>query len=77
MIQQVDYLVSTGVLNSGNGNALEAKLKLTGNTNADINRINAFVNQVEAFVNAGKLTQDQAAPLLNAATRLLLSLSLS
>src|SRR5262249_48107692 len=77
MTEQVNALVAAGVLNSGNGNALTVKLELTGNKNADIGRVNAFINQLTAFVRARKLTQEQAAPLFDAANALLLSLSLS
>jgi CSLREA domain-containing protein len=68
---QVDALFAAGVLNKGQDNALDAKLRLQGNT-GDSGRVQSFLNQVEAFLQAGILTQAQADALL-APGRLLLS----
>src|SRR5262249_6976978 len=69
LIAQVTALVSAGVLNSGNGNGLIAKLTAAtaslnkGNITAADNQMNAFINQVNAFVNSGKLTSAESQPL--------------
>jgi len=73
LINEGNGLVSAGVLNNGQGNALNTKLQAAldalaqGNTNGAINQLQAFMNQVSAFVNAGTLTQAQAQVLLDAA----------
>jgi hypothetical protein len=73
IINQVNNLVTTGVLNSGNGNALIVKLNSAtsslnaGNTTAGVNQLNAFINQVNAFQKSGKLTSAQAQSLIAAA----------
>ncbi|HVR95335.1 MAG TPA: pullulanase-type alpha-1,6-glucosidase [Thermoanaerobaculia bacterium] len=75
-------LVEEGVLNSGQGNALLAKLRAAGrqaargNTNAAANQIEAFINQVEAFVNAGILSPEQGEALIEAAEGVLEALAL-
>ncbi len=80
LIGQVLALVNAGVLNSGNGNALTSKLNAAiqqmnqGNPNAALNQLRAFINQVNAFVSAGKLTANQAQPLINAANAIIQSL---
>ena len=48
-------------LNKGNKNALTVKL-----SNKE-NMLNAFINQVNAFRNAGKLTEEQAVEMIDAA----------
>jgi hypothetical protein len=70
---QVDALVSAGVLNKGNGNALCVKLSNAidslnrGDTTAGINQLNAFINQVTIFQKTGNLTSDQAQALIGPA----------
>jgi hypothetical protein len=70
---QVGGLVSHGVLNAGNGNALTAKLNAAaasfdrGDTTAAVNQLNAFINQLIALLNSKKLSAAQAQPLLDAA----------
>lgn len=69
----VDDLVFQGVLNEGQGNALESKLLsalsalVKGNTNAAINKLQAFINQVDAYEQANILTAVEAAALRQAA----------
>jgi hypothetical protein len=73
LIQEVKALVNAGVLNSGNGNALIAKLNSAtaslnaGNTSAGVNQLNAFINQLSAFQKAGKLSSAQAQLLISGA----------
>jgi hypothetical protein len=73
IINQVNNLVTTGVLSSGNGNALIVKLNSAtsslnaGNTAAGVNQLNAFINQVNAFQKSGQLTSAQAQSLIAAA----------
>jgi hypothetical protein len=55
MITSIQDLVTSGVLNKGNGNALISKLDAakkninTGNKKAAVNELNAFINQINAF----------------------------
>jgi len=73
LIDEVGDLVTAGVLNQGQGNALITKLngainKLNqGNTNAAINILQAFINQVSAFINTGILSSAEGQPLIDAA----------
>src|SRR5262249_51821428 len=73
LCSQVDALVSAGVLNKGNGNALCVKLDNAiaslnrGDTTAGINQLNAFINQVTIFQKTGKLTSAQAQALIGPA----------
>jgi hypothetical protein len=66
LIAQVNDLVSGGVLNEGNGNALTVKLNAAmaslnaGNVTAGVNQLHAFINQVNALLRSGKLTAAQA-----------------
>lgn len=71
--QQVNTLVTSGVVNKGQGNALFVKMNLKGN-GGDIGRVQGFINQVNALLQAGILTEEQANLLLNAADSLLMSL---
>ena len=70
VIDDVAALVDTGVLNSGQGNALTVKLEnalaklARGQIKAVINQLNAFINQVEDFVADGILTPEQGAALI-------------
>src|SRR5262249_39408522 len=74
---QVNALVSSGVLNSGNGQALTVKLDSAttslnaGNTTAGVNQLNAFINQVTAFANSGKLTAAEAQLLIDEANQVI------
>jgi hypothetical protein len=70
---QVNNLVNAGLLSSGNGNALTAKLSsatasLTGShTNAAVNQLKAFINQVSTFVQSGTLPSAEGQALISAA----------
>jgi pullulanase-type alpha-1,6-glucosidase len=65
----VDGLIVRGVLNAGQGHALEAKLEAAlgqvarGNNGTAIHQLRAFVNQTRAFANAGILPPEEGAPL--------------
>lgn len=78
---QVNTLVTTGVLNGGNGNALTAKLDSAtanlsaGKTAAGVNQLNAFINQVNAFQKSGTLSGAQAQALIAAANQAIASAS--
>lgn len=73
IIDVVEDLIDSGVLNEGEGNSLETKLEGAidkiedGNTNAAVNKIGAFINQVEAMVNSGRLTEEEGQALIDAA----------
>lgn len=73
LVDQINRLVATGVLNRGQGNALVAKLQAVidqltlGNVSTAINQLQAFINQVNAYVNAAVLSLSEAQPLLNTA----------
>jgi hypothetical protein len=77
LIDDVQDLVTAGVLNQGQGNALKVKLQTAiqkmnqENYNAAINNLNAFINQVNAFRSAGILTQAQADALITPANRII------
>jgi ABC-type amino acid transport substrate-binding protein len=69
----VARLVTNGVLNHGQGNALAVKLQgaleklAVGETESAMHKVNAFIHQVEAFRNAGILSDAQSASLLEIA----------
>jgi len=66
----VTRLVTNGVLNDGEGNALAVKLQgaleklADGETAPAMHKLGAFVNQVEAFRDAGILSEEESASLL-------------
>lgn len=74
---QIQGLVSSHVLNAGNGNTLQASLNAAsasitkGNDKATCNHLQAFVNKVQATVQSGRLTQTQGQSLLNASNPLI------
>jgi hypothetical protein len=76
LIARVQTLVSRGVLSSGQGAGLIAKLNgviakfNAGQTRAACNQLNAFINQVNAFVNAGALSPEQGQALITAANNI-------
>ena len=76
LMDDVEALVSAGVLSTGQGTALTAKLAAAiaqlrqGNPNAAAGTLGAFLNQVAAFVQAGILTPEEAQGLLDEATYL-------
>ncbi len=67
----VQDLVTSGVLNKGQGNALIVKLNAAEknlnkeNTNAAINELNAFINQVNAYIKSGKLSPTDGQELID------------
>jgi hypothetical protein len=73
LVNQVNSLVASGILNAGNGNALTVKLNAAmssldaGNKTAGVNQLNAFINQVQALSKSGKLTASQAKMFIDAA----------
>jgi hypothetical protein len=77
LIDQVNALVSSGVLNEDNGNALISKLTnaansfSSGNNNAGVNKIEAFIHQANALLNSGTLTTEQAQSLIDAADEII------
>ncbi len=77
---EVNALITQGVLNKGQGNALTTKLdgalaKLErGNTKAAANQLHAFVNQVNAFRKSKKLSSDQAKSLVDKANAVITQL---
>jgi len=74
---KVQGLVTSGVLNQGQGNSLIAKLDAAtknlnkGNTNAAINELRAFINEVQGNIRAGKLTPAQGQALIDAANAII------
>jgi polar amino acid transport system substrate-binding protein len=66
-------LVTNGVLDHGQGNALAVKLQgaldklAVGETESAMNKVAAFINQVDALRNAGVLSDAQSASLLEIA----------
>ncbi|HLW64605.1 MAG TPA: Ig-like domain repeat protein [Gemmataceae bacterium] len=71
IITQVQTMVTNGVLDSGNANALITKLNNaitslnSGNTITGDNQLNAFINQTNAFVQSGKLDSTDAQTLVS------------
>jgi pullulanase-type alpha-1,6-glucosidase len=69
LIQDVEKLVTAGALNSGQGNALKAKLNAAlvqfqrGDGKTTGNQLKAFTNQVQALTGANALSQDQGQSL--------------
>lgn len=78
---QVAALVTAGVLNAGQANALDSRLQqaLTaiagGNVATAISRLQVFILQVNAFINANILTPTQGQPLIDGANELIAVLS--
>jgi DNA-binding beta-propeller fold protein YncE len=76
LINQVQSLVTSGVLSSGQGAGLIAKLNgvtakfNSGQTRAACNQFNAFINQVNAFVNSRALSAEQGQSLIIAANNI-------
>jgi hypothetical protein len=77
LTEQVNALVSSGVLNEGIGNALISKLDNAlnsfnnSNNTAGVNQVEAFIHQVSALLNSGELTDDQAQSLIDAADEII------
>ena len=76
VINQVQSLVTNGVLSSGQGAGLITKLNgviakfNSGQVGAACNQLNAFINQVNAFVNSGALSPEQGQALFTAANNI-------
>ncbi|MBI1804390.1 MAG: DUF11 domain-containing protein [Ignavibacteria bacterium] len=74
LIRQVECLVSSGILNAGNGNALIAKLHAAlqsvdrGNSMSAANQLQAFINEVNALMQSGRLSASDGQPLIAGAT---------
>ena len=70
LANHVARLVTNGVLNQGQGNALVVKLQgaleklAVGETESAMNKVTAFINQVDAFRDAGILSEAQSGSLL-------------
>src|SRR2546428_10567155 len=72
LIDQVQGLVSAGVLNHGQGQSLTTKLnaaltRMSTNPCTAIHVLNAFMNEVNAHIKTGLLTAAQGQPLLDSA----------
>ncbi len=73
LLTDIEDLLNTGVLNSGQANALavklnNAKIKLNeGKFTSAINLLNAFINQVTDLINNGILSVSQGEPLIDEA----------
>jgi hypothetical protein len=71
IITQVTNMVTSGILDSANGNALITKLNNaitslnSGNTITGDNQMNAFINQTNAFLKSGKLDSTDAQTLID------------
>ena len=72
LIGDVQDLVESGVLDSGNASALLATLDqgltaMTADRPSAVNLLNAFINQVEGFIAGGILTPEEGQALIDAA----------
>jgi len=78
---QVAALVVAGVLNPGQGNALDTQLRAalnaltSGDVNTAISRLQSFINQVNAFIDGNVLTRAQGQPLIDGANEVIAVLS--
>jgi HYR domain/NHL repeat len=81
LVSSVNSLVSQGVLNQGEGNALTSKLQASinqmnnGNGNAARNQLQALINQVNALMNSGRLSASEGQALIDAANNLIAHIS--
>ena len=73
LVEDVQALVSSGSLNSGQGDSLISKLQSAiqaldrGNPTAAVNKLVAFVNEVNALIRGGVLTSEEGLPLIDTA----------
>src|SRR2546428_49923 len=79
LIDQVQGLVSAGVLNHAQGQSLTAKLNaaltlMSTNPCTAIHVLNAFMNEVDGHIRAGLLTAAQGQPLLDSAKSIIAQL---
>ena len=72
LIDEINDLVSSGILNWGQGNSLIVKLnnaikKLDANKpKTSLNNLNALSNQIQDFIDDGVLTSEEGQSLLEA-----------
>jgi hypothetical protein len=80
LIEEVSDLVTGGVLNSGQGNALIAKLEAAirqldrGNVATAINQLESFVNQVSTLISSSVVPPDKGQLLIDTANGILAAL---
>jgi 5'-nucleotidase / UDP-sugar diphosphatase len=80
--EKIQLLTEYGLLNSGQGNALTAKLENAlkqiskGKTNAGSNQLGAFINQVNDFIGAGIISKEIGEFLIGLANRVLSSIGI-
>jgi len=80
LIADVQALVDSGTINSGQGNALITKLQnaqnyvTSGQTAQAISKLHTFINQVNSFISSGVLTSAEGQPLIDAANAAIHSL---
>lgn len=80
LITNIDDLVAGNMLNSGQGNALIAKLETAsrqldrGNVTPAINQLHAFINQVKALIGSGALPPVEGRPLIDEANSIIAAL---
>ena len=71
LIMDVKALVSSGVLNSGQGNSLIVKLQNAidqlnaGKPLSVVKMLSAFINEVTALINTGRLSLEEGQPLID------------
>lgn len=76
----VDQLVAGGLISSGNGNSLEAKLEAAirsleqGSTNSALGQLRAVLNEIDAMVASGRLSASDAAALRGLVARVIASI---
>jgi len=79
LIDQVQGLVSAGVLSHGQGQSLTAKLdaaltRMPSSPCTAIHILDAFVKKVDGYIAAGVLTAVQGQPLIDSATAIIVQL---
>lgn len=73
LIDDIEALTNSGILNGGQANSLIVKIDATiasldrGNTTAACNELQAFINEVDGLVRAGTLTPDEGQALIDSA----------
>jgi hypothetical protein len=65
LVSIVNQLKNDGVLKNNEANKLLSKLKLNGNQNTVLKRLQAFIDETEQYVQDGTMTAAQAQPLLD------------
>lgn len=76
LIEDIDDLLETGELNSGQASSLNIKLDMvqnridSGNFRAACNLLRAFINEVNSYIDEGVLTPEVGQALIDAANRL-------